>query len=262
MADLEVPNERVLAAVLENRVAEVGIAVLDLDTVVLSLLQLVEQSRSYPITLGQLQAHGPGRVVVCSSAQSGAMLGVNARVGSLYELVPAPRGSFDDVKGQLKIEAAADAASSELLSSSSVKHSLYLALGAAGAPRQAGLVSRPPLRCSSAQALPAGALLQYATEQHSITLLHNSMSVRHVQLTDRLLIDTATATSLELLRPCGSVMGRPKRSCSLFAWLNRTTTAAGARLLKVCTGKVRLPHFRKRQSCLCCRRTSCSLHAV
>lgn len=79
----------------------------------------------------------------------------------------------------------------------------------------------------------AGALLQYATEKHSITLLHNSLSVQHVQLTDRVQIDTATAAALELIRPAGSLTGRPKRSCSLFAWLNKTVTSAGAQLLKV-----------------------------
>ena len=200
----------VIAAVIENRAREVGLAVLDLDRLTLSLLQFAELTRHYATTTAQLARFEPSAVVIVSSVQSEQMLGVNQRLRTgEYELAQAPRGCFDDTKAAMYLERLADAAGRELLTSSSLKHSIYLALGA------------------------AGAVLQHTEDHLGMTLLHSSLSITHVQLSDRVQIDTATAAALELVQPCGSYTARPKASCSLYAWLNHTCTAAGAKLLKV-----------------------------
>ena len=224
-------GDRVLAAVIENVAREVGLAVLELGPAPrLSLLQLVEHSRQYPVISSHLQCCSPAAVVVCSSAQSDAMLGVSAHVGLSHELASMPRSCFDDTKAAVRLEALADAASAELLSSSTVKHSLYLALGAAGG--QHACPAQDKASHHSRLHVRTGALLLYAEEQRATSLLHNALQVEHVLLSDRVALDSATAAALELVRPSSSTTGRPKRSCSLFAWLNYTVTAAGARLLK------------------------------
>ena len=138
-----------LAAVIENQAREIGLAVLDLTAAPrLVLVQLVEQSRHYSTTLSQLQAYSPAVVVVCSSTQSASMLGASTHVGQAYELANMPRGSFDDTKAIVRLEAVADAISTELLSSSIVKHSLYLALGAAGVHGITDSPAQGPLHAS------------------------------------------------------------------------------------------------------------------
>ena len=214
MADngLEAPAATAVAAVIENRAREVGLAVLSPDTMTLYLLQFVEQTRHYAAVSSQLARFDPRVVVTVSSVQSEQMLGVNHRLSaSSFDLTPQPRGCFDDTKALVKLEKLADAAGKEMLASSSPKHSIYLALGA------------------------ASAVLQYVEEHLNTTFMQSSLSIVHMQLKNRVQIDTATAAALELVQPSGSRTARPKPSCSLYAWLNRTCTAAGAKMLKVGT---------------------------
>ena len=202
-----------IAAVVENRAREVGLAVLELDRLTLSLVQFTELTRHYATTIGQLARFEPRVIVTVSSVQSEQMLGVNQQLrASEYELAPAPRGCFDDTKAIVSLEKLADAAGRELLASSNLKHSIYLALGA------------------------AGAVLHYVEDHLNMTIMHSGLSLCHVQLADRVQIGTATAAALELVQQHGSHTARPKSSCSLFAWLNHTCTAAGAKMLKVCAG--------------------------
>ena len=65
-----------------------------------------------------------------------------------------------------------------------------------------------------------------------------SITVDFVTPSGYMHIDAATVEALELIRPArgdgAPARGAKTKAASLFWWLNRTTTACGAQLLKVC----------------------------
>ena len=83
---MEPEDYTVVAAVVENRAAEVGIAMLSTDTMTLRLVQLVETSRSYTNVLSLLSACKPAHVVTVASNQA-LNLGVNRATRACFHQV-------------------------------------------------------------------------------------------------------------------------------------------------------------------------------
>ena len=83
---MEVDEYSVVAAVVENRAAEVGIAMLSTDTMTLRLVQLVETSRSYTNVLSLLSACKPAHLVAVASNQA-LNLGVNRATRACFHQV-------------------------------------------------------------------------------------------------------------------------------------------------------------------------------
>ena len=130
-AETEDDNSKrlVLAAVLENRAQEVGLAVLDKSRMRLELCQFVEGSRTFTTTSRLLDQHQPAVVLVVASAAAlqgrvGGLAGVLAR----FQQVPLVRAYFDDTRGATKLE---EYCSKESCSAadSLTQGQLYLALG-------------------------------------------------------------------------------------------------------------------------------------
>ena len=146
-----------IAAVVENRAAEVGLALLSTDTMFMRLVQLKETSRSYTNVQSLLNACQPGRLIIVASNQA-MNVGVNSATRAefhqvprlllccileccihgrltqacLYAQVPMPRGSFDDTKGAAALELYATPATRGAVASA--QHATqYLCHGAAGA---------------------------------------------------------------------------------------------------------------------------------
>lgn len=84
--DVEPDDYPVVAAVVENRAAEVGIAMLSTDTMTLRLVQLVEMSRSYTNVLSLLTACKPAHLVTVASNQA-LNLGVNRATRACFHQV-------------------------------------------------------------------------------------------------------------------------------------------------------------------------------
>jgi hypothetical protein len=76
----------VLAAVVENRATEVGLAVLNTDTMSLRMVQLIETSRSYTNVLSLLRAFRPAHLVIVASNQA-INLGVNRATRASFHQV-------------------------------------------------------------------------------------------------------------------------------------------------------------------------------
>ena len=76
----------VLAAVVENRATEVGLAVLNTDTMSLRMVQLIETSRSYTNVLSLLRAFRPAHLVIVASNQA-INLGINRATRASFQQV-------------------------------------------------------------------------------------------------------------------------------------------------------------------------------
>lgn len=66
-----------VAAAIENRAKEIGLAVLDVHKYKLTLTQLIEPSRTYATFLMVLEAHQPKRLVVVVDKTSAVRFGLN-----------------------------------------------------------------------------------------------------------------------------------------------------------------------------------------
>ncbi|KAK9852116.1 hypothetical protein WJX84_007177 [Apatococcus fuscideae] len=86
----------VVAAAIENRAKEVGLAILDLSRMSLKLLQYVETSRSYSLTTSMLSIYEPREVVTIASSSS--LTGL-LQAMSQFSQVAVGRQLFDDTKG-------------------------------------------------------------------------------------------------------------------------------------------------------------------
>lgn len=75
------------AAVVENRAAEVGLALLHTDTMFMRLVQLKETSRSYTNVKSLLNACQPGQLIIVASNQAMNM-GVNRATRAEFHQVP------------------------------------------------------------------------------------------------------------------------------------------------------------------------------
>ena len=83
---MEAGDYPVVAAVVENRAAEVGIAMLNTDSMTLRLVQLVETSRSYTNVLSLLSACKPAHLVTVASNQA-LNIGVNRATRACFHQV-------------------------------------------------------------------------------------------------------------------------------------------------------------------------------
>lgn len=66
-----------VAAAIENPAKEIGVALLDLQACRLSLMQLIESSRSYTTLLMVLDVHRPRRLVVVADRNTTMATGLN-----------------------------------------------------------------------------------------------------------------------------------------------------------------------------------------
>ena len=238
-----------LAAAIENRAKEVGVAMLDPATLTLELSQFVEPGRQYTSTLLHLAPRAPRRVITVGGAhhEVNGRGGLNAALrAALLPLAPAPRAAFDDARGRLLVaEAAAPGRGPSAAELAGLARSHYLAFGAAGALLQ-----------HLGAAVAPGALRVECT----------AGAARHC------LLDHETVAALDLVAPVGrplpaavvapgggggppggggggrggahgggaAAVGRrgrvaaaaAARFSSLLSFLDHTATACGARLLR------------------------------
>lgn len=80
---------------------QVGLAMLDLSTMHLKLMQVIEPSSSYVHVTTLLASIQPTHVLVVDSAQASSS-GLNATTRQLYSHIPVPRAFFDDTKVTLR----------------------------------------------------------------------------------------------------------------------------------------------------------------
>lgn len=195
-----------MAAVIENRAREVGLAVLDSSSMTLTLSQYIEPGRSYTTTLSCLEQWQPADVVVVASAQASTSLsGVNAALRHKH-LAPVSRSFFDDTKAAVLLEQCATPAC-RLASATLEAHQkmYYLATGA------------------------AGALLHHCTQSGMVIAARSLRITYETAAQHYMSLDPSAASCLELV---GTASGSRASKTSLFAHLNRTRTTAGARFLK------------------------------
>ncbi|KAL4430860.1 hypothetical protein ABPG75_006116 [Micractinium tetrahymenae] len=200
-----------LAAVIDNRAGEVGLAVLEAGGGSLLLAQHVETTRTFAHTLSLLEMHSPQWLLVVAQAQD---YGV-AKATRQYTQVPVPRGAWDDSAGYVALTKYATAE--------------------ARARLEAGMLQAAPSGYLAHAA--AGALLRYLELGDGglgLVLTGGSLAVRQLGAGEaHMAIDSATAAALELIQPirvgtCSSKLS----GGSLFRVLDRTKTRCGARLLR------------------------------
>ncbi|KAK9852115.1 hypothetical protein WJX84_007177 [Apatococcus fuscideae] len=190
----------VVAAAIENRAKEVGLAILDLSRMSLKLLQYVETSRSYSLTTSMLSIYEPREVVTIASSSS--LTGL-LQAMSQFSQVAVGRQLFDDTKGaELVLRLATVKGRLQDGSTSS----LYLAFGAAGA-----LVRH--LEDS-----------QYIFSAHSLHIDICGTS-KHMQ------VDTDAISMLEVIEPLQPSVSS-KEKTSLFRLMNSCKTRCGAQMLR------------------------------
>ncbi len=80
---------------------QVGLATLDLSTMHLKLMQVVEPSSSYVHVTTLLASIQPSHVLVVDSTQASSS-GLNATIQQAYSHIPVPRAYFDDTKVRLR----------------------------------------------------------------------------------------------------------------------------------------------------------------
>lgn len=210
----------VLVAAIENRAREVGVAVLSLvGEPRLSLYQSVDDA-AFSATTALVAGVAPTTLLVCKAA-AGDLRGVGhalqrqtaapvvtllrsrvrraGRTRSLTQGDLTPP-QFDDSAGALALGRLARAADR------GAAPSWYLAMGA------------------------SRAVLSHAADACDTVLRPGTLRVEAVPSAQHVLLDAALVQSLELVRPLGR--SAAQHPGSLFALLNKTRTAAGARLLK------------------------------
>lgn len=77
--------------------SQVGLAMLDLSSMRLTLVQIIEPSSTYTHVLVLLAAVQPEHLLVVDSAQA-SYSGLNTATRAIYTHVPVPRAFFDDTK--------------------------------------------------------------------------------------------------------------------------------------------------------------------
>ena len=210
-----------VAAVVENRAREVGLAVLLPGLAVLEVQQFVEASPSYGTLGALLQVHRPGAVVTLESphAQASGVLGANAVVAALpCSTVARPRSDFNDVGGRsLLFHLAENAEEVENLSSGESR-GWYLAFGAVHAL----------MRHCDGESFAAASL--------RVVMAH---SLLHVFLDSRSLETLEVFESLKPAAPPAGARGgglewgrAGGREGSLFDVIDYTVTSVGAMKLR------------------------------
>jgi hypothetical protein len=128
----------------------------------MELMQYVESSRSFSVTLSLLRSMEPGWLIIVATDST-----INQACRGKFQQLVLPRSAFDDTKGQDLV--AHYALPSTTAPSPAFSKAYYLAFGA------------------------AGALLQNIDEDHPFTIAPGSLDVSYRGPSDFLQLDTATA---------------------------------------------------------------------
>eukprot|EP00884_Botryococcus_braunii_P005264 jgi/Botrbrau1/14739/Bobra.0108s0083.2 len=200
MSDGDSHSER-FAALIENRAREVGVALLNVRESKLDLIQFIESSRSYSVTLSLLRSFEPDFVAVVSTPSP-----VNQACNE-FKLILKPRRAFDDTNGHAITEQYSGGSTPTL--AAPLLKTFYLAVGA------------------------AGALLETVEEDLPLRITPGSLFVACKGQDDFLQIDCATAQALELTVSQNlAAYSCKKPKSTLLGWLDHTRTKCGARLLR------------------------------
>ncbi|TMW68241.1 hypothetical protein Poli38472_005709 [Pythium oligandrum] len=189
-----------IAAVAENRAREVGICAVDLAAPYELLLWNVIDSQSYAETLTLLQVYQPVEILVVETAKPQHVNDAinKASIRSTSRIVPVGRKYFDQTKGAEDLRRV--------------------------------MANRIDVNISRNYVVMAAVscMLQYVEFIQGVFIAEKTMKVVLNPSSNKLLLDQATITSLELVR-CSR--GDSTRQ-SLWGILNNTKTSAGNRLLR------------------------------
>lgn len=187
------PSSNCFAAVIENRAKEVGVAVLDLNSLTLHLTQFIEAGRSYTTTQLLLDAHQPRQLVVVGSLhhEVAGAAGVNQVTAAAWEQVHLARSAFDDTKGILAVQ--------ELTGWNDMGASSGVAGvgGAAANNAPAGAAGRVLAKSHYLAFGAAGALLQ-----HVRTHLGLAMAPRALQVSSYVVNNQMSVAYMRVLHSC------------------------------------------------------------
>lgn len=197
-------HEGCVAAVVENRAREVGLACLDPHTLTLSLTQFIEPGWGYTHTLLLLQLYDPSSLFVIGQAEGSrssgrASLGGIVNATSAYKQQPVGRTLFDDTKGQLLLERFGTSCSLGKLLGSGLDLDPDRAIEFGAGEGGRGLGSG---RGDSAGAYlafgAAGALLQYLSSNTSLVLMPGSLHIERVGTGRHMRMDVTSVQALEV----------------------------------------------------------------
>uniref|UniRef100_A0A383WQ55 DNA mismatch repair proteins mutS family domain-containing protein n=1 Tax=Tetradesmus obliquus TaxID=3088 RepID=A0A383WQ55_TETOB len=213
------PSSNCFAAVIENRAKEVGVAVLDLNSLTLHLTQFIEAGRSYTTTHLLLDAHQPRQLVVVGSLhhEVAGAAGVNQVTAAAWEQVHLARSAFDDTKGILAVQELTGW--NDMGASSGINN--IGGAGAAAGNAPAGAAGRVLAKSHYLAFGAAGALLQHVRTHLGLAMAPRALQVEFDGVKHHMAIDRDAVTSLELLAPTRSRAALQKAIAS-------TASASGA----------------------------------
>eukprot|EP00758_Cryptobia_borreli_P018791 Tbor_TRINITY_DN7475_c0_g1::TRINITY_DN7475_c0_g1_i1::g.14524::m.14524/K08740/MSH4; DNA mismatch repair protein MSH4 len=192
-------GDEVIAAVIENRAGEVGIALFNTYTLHFSVVQLSDTA-TFSKTVSFLHTRNPINIIVAHTAlEDSSLLPILLQQFEYASITSVHRRYFNEPKGANSL---IELASSSLGLSEVTDISKYLSLGA------------------------SAALLHYVETSLMLTLIPNTIRVKSVVLAEFVEIDRKSAISLGII-PAFQFRGR-----TLIEVTNHTITPAGSRLFR------------------------------